>query len=437
MQTGLIPESQASLAALDVWTPHKPSITSLGTGSGIISRHVVSNYRAEAIDKILELQDFDRITIMADSSALTTTTSLTKTVVSATLSSVRPHYTREKGQEAGSGWSSPSSFPTKLLSGNPSTIALAFLVALALPILLHLYFYSQSARSRGSGGSSDGVPSFLLLGPSNSGKTSLVTVLQRRMIALSTPPREEAENEKRAPQVTVNGNGHTISASPTRLSQAATTVGLYLPPGTPLGSNKYRSENDFEVANAAKTATPYKLIDTPGHGKLRLEQALNFITRPGTGLRGVIFMLDSAAIESSDSPVSKDTAQYLHDVLLVLQKRPKLVKKAKAEDVKVLIAANKQDLFTALPANAIRRRLQDEIERVRSSKRRGVTAVDAKDDDVEDEDATLGGGGEGVFTFEMLEEEFGIVVDVVGGAVKGDEDGTGVRKWEEWLGSCL
>lgn len=148
-------------------------------------------------------------------------------------------------------------------------------------------------------------------------------------------------------------------------------------------------------------------------------------------------MLDSAAIESSDSPVSKDTAQYLHDVLLALQRRPKLVKKAKSEDVRVLIAANKQDLFTALPANAIRGRLQAEIERVRSSKRRGVSAVDAKEDDAEDDSTTLGGGGEDAFTFKLLEEEFGIVVDVVGGAVKGDEDGIGVKKWEEWIGTCL
>lgn len=264
-----------------------------------------------------------------------------------------------------------------------------------------------------------------------------MTILQRRTIALSTYEEGDQKDEKDTPGVRMNGDNHTISASPTRLSQTATTIGLRLPPGTSLGSNKYRSDNDFEVTNADKTATPYKLIDTPGHGKLRLEQALNYISQPGTGLRGVIFMLDSAAIESSDSPVSKDTVQYLHDVLLTLQRRPKLVKKARPEDVKVLIAANKQDLFTALPANAIRGRLQEEIERVRSSKRRGVSAVDAKDDDAEDDSTTLGGGGEDAFTFKLLEEDFGIVVDVVGGAVKGDEDGMGVKKWEEWIGTCL
>lgn len=148
-------------------------------------------------------------------------------------------------------------------------------------------------------------------------------------------------------------------------------------------------------------------------------------------------MLDSAAIESSDSSMSKDTAQYLHDVLLALQRRPRTVKKAKTEHVSVLIAANKQDLFTALPANAIRGRLQDDVERVRTSKRKGVSAVDAKEGDVDDEDATLAGGGEGAFTFKMLEDEYGIVVEVIGGAVKGDEDGMGVKKWEEWIGSCL
>jgi signal recognition particle receptor subunit beta len=40
----------------------------------------------------------------------------------------------------------------------------------------------------------------------------------------------------------------------------------------------------------------------------------------------------------------------------------------------------------------------------------------------------------------MLEDATGIKVDVIGGAVRSDEDadpGSGVRRWEEWIGSCL
>lgn len=338
------------------------------------------------------------------------------------------------------GWSAPDSVLTKLFSGDPSTIVLAFIVTISLPVLLHLYFYTQGARSGSSGGGGDGIPTFLLLGPSGSGKTAFVTLLQRRMIAMGA---EGAEEEKVNGVTNGNGHGHgsaSASASPTRLSQVSTTIDMQLPPGTPLGSNKYRSENDYEVASSKENSTPYKIVDTPGHGKLRGEQALSRITKQDASLRGVMFMLDSAAIDGSTDggEMAKDTVGYLHDVLLSLQRRPKIVKKVKGEDVRVLVACNKQDLFTSLPASAIRERLQSELERVRTSKKRGVSAVDAREDQEENEDETvLGGGGEGKFSFKMLEEEFGVSVDVVGGDVKGDEDGKGVRKWEEWIGSCL
>ena len=334
------------------------------------------------------------------------------------------------------GWSAPDSVLTKLFSGDLSTIAIAFIVTISLPVLLHFYFYSQAARSRASGAGGDGIPTFLLLGPSGSGKTSLVTLLQRRLIAFIP---SSAEAEEKQSEAVVNGNGHA-SASPTRLSQIATTVGMRLPPGTPLRSNKYRSENDYEVAASRKNSTPYKIIDTPGHGKLRSEEALSWITKADISLRGIIFTLDSAVIDGSsdDGESAKDTVGYLHDVLLSLQRRPKAVKKAKGEDVRVLIACNKQDLFTSLPPAAIREKLQVALERVRTTKKRGVTAVDAREDQDENEDETvLGGGGEGRFDFKMLEAEFGVGVDVIGGFVKGDEDGNGARKWEEWIGGCL
>lgn len=366
--------------------------------------------------------------------------SITTTIVK-TLSAVNPDETDYQSSPR-TGWSSPDSIFTKLFRGDPSTIAIAFLTTITLPILLHLYFYTQSARARSSAGGGDGIPTFLLLGPSSSGKTSLVTLLQRRVVALmsiNSEQTDEANEREGRPKIQVNGtNVHATIASPTRLSQTSTTIGMRLPPGTPLGSNKYRSENDYELINAAKTATPYKLVDTPGHGKLRSEQALAWITRPNTGLKGVILLLDSSAIESADSDISKDTVRYLHDVLLALQRRPKVIKKAKAEDVSVLVACNKQDLFTSLPPSAIRSRLQEELERLRTTRKKAVSAVDAREDQDENEDETvLGGGGEETFTFKLLEDEFGISVEVVGGTVKGDDDGSGVVKWEEWIGGCL
>lgn len=369
---------------------------------------------------------------MAGDKALTTSKVVSSIIQQ--VSSVAPARDRPQSPAYG-GWSSPDSLLTKLFAGEPTTIAIAFLITITLPVLLHLYFYTSAARASKSGAASDGVPTFLLLGPSGSGKTSLVTLLQRRVVASTT-----ADNESEKPEPVVNGNGH-VAASSTRLSQTASTIGMRLPAGTPLGSNKYRSENDFEVAAAKVEGAKYKIIDTPGHGKLRLEQALNYITRPGVGLKGIVFMVDSGAMDTSAADggeTAKDTVSYLHDVLLSLQRRPKLVKKSKPEDVRVLLACNKQDLFTSLPPNAVRSRLETELERVKASKKKGISVVDAKDDMGENEDETvLGGGGEEKFSFKMFEEEFGVAVDVIGGAVKGDEDGQGARKWEEWIGSCL
>lgn len=166
---------------------------------------------------------------------------------------------------------------------------------------------------------------------------------------------------------------------------------------------------------------------------MRSEQALSHIREPA--LRGVIFVVDSSVLDSSDSVASRDTAVYLHDTLLALQRRATSKTKGKTA-TPVLVAANKQDLFTALPAGAVKERLQAEIERVRVSKSKGLTTV-GQEPDADGEDHVLGGGGEEVFTFKLMEDEYDIKVDVLGGAVKGEEAGKGVRRWEEWIGGCL
>lgn len=306
-------------------------------------------------------------------------------------------------------WSSPDSWLTRLFSGDPIAILISFLVTIALPALLHWYFYTTSPRT-------SHTPTFLLLGPSGSGKTSLVSLLQHRFSA-------NAENE-------------SAEASPTRISQVPSTINLLLPLTVPLGSNKYRSENDFEVSEAKSKATKYAVIDTPGHGKLRAEHALAQFSNPS--ICGVIFMVDSAALDAADittDDVTRDTAVYLHDTLLALQRR-KTKGKAKT-DINVLVATNKQDLFTALPPGAIRSKLQDEIEKVRRSKSKGISSVDRDPDQDVDEDDILGGGGEEKFSFKTMEEEYGLTVDVIGGSVRGEEAGKGVNRWEEWIGSCL
>jgi signal recognition particle receptor subunit beta len=188
--------------------------------------------------------------------------------------------------------------------------------------------------------------------------------------------------------------------------------------------------------------------DTPGHGKLRASQgisqlqAMSHSNDAKTKLRGVVFMVDTAALV--DEATLRDSATYLHDVLLILQKRALNKGKSSAKvavEVPVLVAANKQDLFTALPPGSVREKLEAEIDRIRKSKTKGLLDASADSGVEVAEDEILGNdGGPERFSFKLLEEEVGVKVDVVGGAVKGDaneELGSGVRRWEEWVGMRL
>jgi signal recognition particle receptor subunit beta len=299
-------------------------------------------------------------------------------------------------------WSSPDGWLTRLFSGDPLTILVAFLITISLPILTHLYFYRSAARI-------PLTPAFLLLGPSGSGKTSLLTLLQRQSTSESP------------------------AASPTRTSFVPSQAKLLLPATVPLGSNKYRSKNDSEIREL-KTAAKYEMIDTPGHGKLRSEHALSFLENPA--LRGIIFVVDAASLDSSEQSTLRDTATYLHDTLLALQRLQTGKAKSKT-GVQLLIAANKQDLFTALPPGTVRSLLEKEVNGVKESRNSGLAAVDQDEDADNAEETVLGGGGEDKVTFNMLREDYDIKIDVLPGSVRGEEAGKGIQRWEDWIGLCL
>jgi signal recognition particle receptor subunit beta len=162
-----------------------------------------------------------------------------------------------------------------------------------------------------------------------------------------------------------------------------------------------------------------------------------------SNLRGIIFVIDATFISDSAESL-RDAAGYLHEILLILQKRAlnrgKSSKRAAAE-VSVLVAANKQDLFTALPPVSVRNQLETEINRIRKSRNKGLMDAGASPGANEEEEEMLGGDdGHGVFSFKLLEAEVGIKVNVIGGAVKGENEvdaEAGVRKWEEWIGMRL
>ncbi|KAL4980028.1 signal recognition particle receptor beta subunit-domain-containing protein [Aspergillus desertorum] len=307
---------------------------------------------------------------------------------------------------------------TKLLEGSPLSIAVAVIITIGVPILLHFIFYRTVA--------SPPSRNFLLLGPSGAGKTALLTLLESKSSFAAKP-----------------------TSKPTHTSQTSTVVTVRLPISVPIGSNKYRSANDTSLKESQRNPTKYRVKDTPGHGKLRgsrgLSELLSMSTTKDTKtkLRGVLFMVDTAAI--SETEALRDTASYLYDVLLILQKRALQQGKSSAKaaaEIPVLIAANKQDLFTALPPGSVREKLEAEMNRIRKSKSKGLADASAAAGESEGEDDILGSYDlKDMFSFKAFEDEIGVKVDVVGGAVKGDDDGdevgAGVRKWEEWVGQCL
>lgn len=137
-----------------------------------------------------------------------------------------------------------------------------------------------------------------------------------------------------------------------------------------------------------------------------------------------------------------EAAEYLHDVLLALQKRYTGATSSKGpKEIPVLIAANKLDLFTALPPHLVKISLEKAISEVRKSRAKGLkdsgVAMGAADDDdsLDEEKEWLGEGGDGSFEFRQMEEA-GTSVAVRGGNLLGGE-GSDVKSWFEWIAEQL
>lgn len=273
------------------------------------------------------------------------------------------------------------------------------LIVLLVPILMHLWVTKSTAYTV--------LPSILIAGPTNAGKTSLHTLFERR-----TTPSE------------------------THTSQTPSTIELAVDANA-RGARSFRDDLDATGA----TATKFLLVDTPGHGKLRhhaLAKRLSPSATQSHKLKGVVFVVDAAAL--SEPEVLADTAAYLYDVLLHLQKRMGATKTSKAPyAIPLLVAANKMDLFTALPAKLVKSNLEKELGRIRRTRSKGLLDSGVGTDELgagaDEADDWLGEYGSDEFKFDQM-REFDIFVDVEGGNVSGD-DGPGVDKWWSWIGNKL
>lgn len=218
----------------------------------------------------------------------------------------------------------------------------------------------------------------------------------------------------------------------THTSQVPLAVECSLPVGTIAASSQYRSVND----PSSQLYKKFLLIDTPGHGKLRYH-ALDNLTNPHN-LKGIIFLVDAAGLANGNEAL-QSTSEYLHDTLLLLQKRMTDARVSKAlREMPVLIAANKTDLFTALPAALVKSTLEAEIGRIRVSRSKGLldSGIGMGDAaEAEEKDDWVGAVGSGEFKFSQM-DDFGISVEVIGGSVLG-VDGPRDKKWWSWVGERL
>lgn len=217
----------------------------------------------------------------------------------------------------------------------------------------------------------------------------------------------------------------------THTSQVPLTVEVSLPRGTREASSQYRSTNDPSLQLHKR----FLIVDTPGHGKLRYHASEQIVT--SQNLRGIMFIVDAADL-APDSSGLRDAAEYLHDILLMLQKRLTLSKTSKASRaLPVLITANKTDLFTALPAPAVKSVLEKEINRIRASRAKGLldSGIGMSYLSSDPEKDWVGDAGNGDFNF-MQMAEVDVQVNVVAGSLTASQQTNVLQSWE-WLASNL
>lgn len=207
-----------------------------------------------------------------------------------------------------------------------------------------------------SGKATNRLPTFVIAGPSESGKTALFTLLTSD----SVRPSVKSLEPNIAP--------------------------------------------DFKIPIATKTFTG-RLIEFPGHLKLRSK--LFETLQNSSNIKGLIFVVDATV----DPKELTSTAEFLFEILQVTERFP--------NGVDILLACNKSESFTARPPLKIRSALEKEIEKIIVRRQKSLDTVnddekaDNDDENLQQEPPIFNLGSKGGFKFDSLEGN----VDSVEGSV--------------------
>ena len=298
---------------------------------------------------------------------------------------------------------------------SPTVFMVGALIVVLVPFLVHYYLVHRTDYTV--------LPSILLAGPSGSGKTRLMTLFER---GGGSPGTNHVNIELPTTRTTVNEHSVELSFSNTRENTSHDDV-----------------NDELNLHHRDSTHTRFILHDTPGSEKRRFH-AFNYIASSvgsrmteSSKLRGVVFVVDSAAMgdDTTGGDSTSRAAEYLHDVLVALQKRMTSKKSSQAPSaVSVLIAANKEDLFTSYPAHVVKSSLEKELTKIRAAKGKGMLESTVGEDYgivPEDQDSWIGALGSEKFSFDQM-REFDVEVEVISGSVTTNSC-PGVVKWWEWI----
>ncbi|KAK9466631.1 signal recognition particle receptor beta subunit-domain-containing protein [Lipomyces arxii] len=232
-------------------------------------------------------------------------------------------------------------------------------------VLIAIAYFSYEVLFRKSKGIAASQPTFLIAGPSGSGKTSLYALLRYGERATTVPSIE--------PNMTAK----------------------FRPPGLP------------------ESAKSYVLVDSPGHQKLRhyMFSTLDTSTTART-MHGIVFVVDASAMSRPEK--LREAAEYLGAILRKTNRR--------RGGADILVAANKSELFTAVPAKRLKTLMENELDKLAKSKANSVMGVDA-DTGVDDDEYMQLQIGE--FKFEACESE----VTFLDGSIETGK----IESWLEWM----